>query len=118
MGRRAIADWRRSLPVGHPQAFMDTFLRDMVKQEVWKPPELEPLHGEQRGLTELRWKCGKLPHRIVGYVLAEHQYLMLIGCTHREAYDPPQALDTALVRWKQIQNREASIDEYQLILSR
>jgi hypothetical protein len=117
-GRRAIADWRKALPVGAPRAYLDTFLRDMAKKDEWDPPDFEPLHGEQRGLTELRWKCGKLPHRIIGYVLAEHCYLMLIGCTHRESYDPQNALETALLRRKQIQNNEASYDEYQLVVGR
>lgn len=117
-GRKAIDDWRKGLPIGEPRADLDTFLRDMVKRDRWEPPDLEPLHGAQRGLTELRWKSGKLPHRIFGYQHGEHQYLMLIGCTHREAYDPPDALETVLVRRRQIQNNEAFIDEYKLILSR
>src|SRR6202030_480635 len=116
-GRRAIADWRKGLPVGAPRAYLDTFLRDMAKQDLWESPAFEPLYRELRGLAELRWKCGKLPHRIIGYVLADHQFLMLIGCTHRESYDPQNALETALIRWKQIQDNEASYDEYRLIVS-
>src|SRR5689334_12772475 len=104
-GRAAIEDWRKSIPIGH-RAFLDTFLRNMVKREKLGPPELEPLHGRQSGLTELRWRCGKLPYRIIGYAVSSDQYLMLIGCTHRESYDPQNALETALVRQKQIQNRE------------
>src|ERR1700722_13765601 len=97
-GKRVFEVGRRSLPVAPPRADMDTFLRDMVKLPEWAPPDLEPLHGEQAGLTELRWKSGKLPHRIFGYQLEKHEYLMLIGCTHRETYDPPGALETVLVR--------------------
>ncbi len=117
-GRRAIDDWRKSLPIGPPRADMDTFLRDMVKRDLWEPPDLEPLRGTLHGLTELRWKSGKLPHRIFGYQPGDHEYLMLIGCTHRETYDPPGALETVLVRRRQIQDHEASIDEYRLILNR
>jgi hypothetical protein len=116
-GRRAIADWRKALPIGRERAYLDTFLRDMAKKDTWESPDFEPMHGEQRGLTELRWRCGRLPHRIIGYALAECQYLMLIGCTHRESYDPPNALETALIRRKQIQDGEATYDEYQLIVS-
>lgn len=117
-GRRAIADWRKGLPIGPPRAYLDTFLRDIAKQDEWESPAFEALSGELRGLWELRWKCGKLPHRIFGYVLADHQFVMLIGCTHRESYDPQNALETALIRWRQIQNNEASYDEYQLIVGR
>jgi hypothetical protein len=115
-GRKAIDDWRKALPIGPPRAYLDIFLRDMSKKEIWEPPDFEPLHGPQRGLMELRWKCGKLPHRLVGYVLADHQYVMLIGCTHRESYDPHDALETAVSRHKQIQEREARYAEYQLVL--
>lgn len=117
-GRKAIADWRKSLPMGPPRADLDTFLRDMVKQDVWSSPSFEPLQREQRGLWELRWKCNRLPYRIVGYLPADHEFLMLIGCTHRESYDPQDALETALLRWKQIQNNEAFYDGYQLIVGR
>lgn len=116
-GRHAIDDWRKSIPIGH-RAYLDTFLRTMVTREVWEPPDLEPLRGKQSGLTELRWKCGKLPYRIIGYRLAIHQYVMLIGCTHRESYDPQHALETAVLRRTQIENQEVSYREYQLILSR
>jgi hypothetical protein len=118
-GRKAIDDWRKSLPVGPPQVFLDTFLRDMVKKEVWEPPDLAPLHGKQAGLNELRWKCGNVQHRILGCKVEEHRYLMLLGCTHKgKSYDPPDSLNTVLVRHKQIKDGEASIDEYQLILDR
>lgn len=116
-GRKAIADWRKGLPAGPPRAYLDTFLRDIVKQDVWDSPSFEPLHRELQGLWELRWKCGKLPYRIIGYVPADHQFLMLIGCTHRESYDPQNAPKTASIRWAQIRNNEAFYDEYQLIVS-
>jgi hypothetical protein len=118
-GRRAIDDWRRSLPIGQPRADLDTFLRDMVKKDKWEPPDIEALHGGlYQGLTELRWRSGRLPHRIFGCELGDHEYLMLIGCTHRDTYDPPGALDTVLVRRRQIQDNEACFDEYRLILNR
>jgi hypothetical protein len=116
-GRKAITDWRKALPAGPPRADMDTFLRDMVKQDAWDSPSFEPLSRELLGLWELRWKCGKLPYRIIGYSPADHQFLMLMGCTHRESYDPQNALETAVRRWEQIRGNEASYDEYQLIVS-
>ena len=91
----------------------------MAKKQVWEPPDIEPLRGAPyQGLTELRWKSGRLPHRIFGYYTAPNEYLMLIGCTHRDTYDPPNVFDTVLVRRQQIQNREAYIAEYNLILGR
>lgn len=117
-GRGAIDDWRKSLPIGNPRADLDTFLRDMVKKDKWEPPDITALQGEPyRELTELRWRSGRVPHRIFGYELRDHEYGMLIGCTHRNTYDPPGAWETLLVRKKQIQNNEASFGEYKLILN-
>lgn len=119
VGRLAIVDWRKSLPIGQPRADLDTFLRDMAKKAIWEPPDIEPLHGAPyQGLSELRWKSGRLPHRIFGYQPAPNEYVMLIGCTHRGTYDPPNVFDTVIVRRRQIQNREASIAKYELILNR
>ena len=118
-GRLAITDWRKCLPIGGPRADLDTFLRNMARKEKWESPDIESLKGEPyKGLTELRWRSGRLPHRIFGYELEEHHYLMLVGCTHKDTYDPPGAWDSLLVRRKQIQNQEATYIEYSLIANR
>lgn len=104
--------------MGQPRADLDTFLRDMSKKESWEPPDIAALQGDaHRGLTELRWKSGRVPHRIFGYELKEHEYVMLIGCTHKDTYDPPGVFDTVVARRQQIQTIEACFDEYKLILN-
>ena len=96
---------------------MDAFLAFMVKLETWEYPDIDSLKGDRyKGLTELRWKSGKMPHRILGYQTGAFEYLMLIGCTHNEKkYDPPEAMETARRRREEIQKGEASTSEYKLI---
>jgi hypothetical protein len=116
-GRKAIEDWRKGLPVGLPRADLDTFLRQIAKKDKWEYPDIDGLKGKKyRGLSELRWKSGNVPHRIIGYTQADHLFVMLIGCTHnKKKYDPTDALDTAAKRKKKIEDGEAGTCEYKLI---
>ena len=118
-GRRAIDDWRRRLPIGEPQASLDLFLNNMVKIDQWKvPDDLKQLKGRGAGLTELRWNVGRVPYRIIGYQSGDHEYVMLIGCTHNaNKYNPPNAIETARARKEAIQKGVASRVEYQLLTS-
>ena len=118
MGRRAITDWRRKdVSVGAPRAALDTFLKKIVKTRSWKYPDIDFLKGNRYlGLTELRWKWDGKPYRIFGYQLAEFEYLMLVGCTHdQKKYNPPDALETARRRRKEVEKGKASYCEYPLI---
>jgi hypothetical protein len=120
-GRKAIEDWRKSLPVGEPKAAMDLFLLFMAKKDKWEYPDIDTIKGDSRkGLTELRWKASRVPHRLIGYQIGDHQYLLLIGCTHgdKNKYDPVECLDTAADRRNKIVKGEASICEYTLITNR
>lgn len=111
-GRGAIEDWYKKLPPG-ARADCDTFLKLMVKLKSWeKMPAFKLLGG---GLSELRWKSGGVQYRILGHRLREHEFLMLIGCTHKQKiYDPPDAFQTAKRRLKEISKKEASYREYKL----
>ena len=118
MDRKAIDDWRkRDLVIGGPRADLDTFLKNLVKKREWVYPLIDSLKGERyRGLSELRWKSGRTPHRIFGYQLGEFEYLMLVGCTHnKRKYNPPDAMETAVRRRKEIEQRRATFCEYQLV---
>lgn len=120
-GRKAIEDWRKSLPVGAPKADLDVFLFNLAKKESWEYPDIDSIKGERRrGLTELRWKSGRVPHRLIGYEIGDHEYLLLIGCTHgdKNKYDPTECLDTAADRRDKIAKGEASYCEYPLISNR
>lgn len=98
---------------------MDTFLRILARKNEWEFPDIDSLKGKKyQGLSELRWKSEGVPHRLFGYTIADHQYLLLIGCTHNaKKYDPPDAMETARKRREQINNHEATFVEYRLISS-
>jgi len=91
----------------------------MTKREVWKYPDIDQLRGDQyKAFTELRWKSCKKQHRIFGRQLAGHEYLMIIGCTHKDdVYDPPGVWESLIERNKQIESGEATYIEYSLIVS-
>ena len=114
--RNAIEDWRKGLD---PQARSDadTFLKNMAKSTEWSYPDIQGLRGKKyRGLTELRWVAGNVQHRIIGYQIDDHRYLMLIGCTHKQQrYKPTECLDTAVDRRKNIERGDASYCEYPLL---
>ena len=114
--RKAIEDWRRGM---QPQAKsdFDTFLKNMAKQGEWHYPAIDGLKGKKyKGLSELRWISGNVQHRIIGYTLADHRYVMLIGCTHKQRrYTPTSCLDSAVERRKSIERGEATYSEYSLV---
>ena len=117
--RPAITTWRDSLPVNR-RADFDTFFRMLVKLQTWEHPHLKSLQGRPlRNLYELRWKSQGVPHRVGGYFMSPKEFVMLIGFTHNgKKYDPPAALtETILVRRKQLQAREGSLREYQVLVS-
>jgi hypothetical protein len=120
-GRKAIDDWRKSLPVGQFRADMDYFLKQLAKKTRWEYPDIDTLKGNHlKGLTELRWKSGGIPHRLFGFEIGEFQYLLLIGCTHgdKNKYDPPDARNTAATRRDNIRRGEATYAQYPLISSK
>ena len=123
-GRQAIADFRKQMAQGRFKAALDTFLRTLAKQERWEPPHIKALTGEYSGLSELRWTAGQKEHRIIGYRIddtkdGQHQYVMLISCTHKQRnYIPPNALHTAKKRKAEIEKGVARINEYSLIADR
>ena len=115
--RKAIDDWRKDLPVGLPRADLDNFLKMVAKKDKWEWPDFRWLTGKKyQGLGELRWTSGNVPHRIIGYFRADHEYVMLLGCTHnKKKYSPPDALETAVRRQEQIHYKEATSCEYTLL---
>jgi len=117
--RTAIEDWRKRLePVA--KSDFDTFLKNMAKRAEWHYPDIDGLRGKKyRGLSELRWISGNVQHRVIGYTLSDHHYLMLIGCTHKQRrYTPTSCLDSAAERRKRVERGEACYSEYPLITDR
>lgn len=72
----------------------DDLLDILKKKAEWKYPEFKRLEGS---LGEIRWKCDKVQHRVIGCSWKAPQgYLLLVGCTHKQnIYNPPDAVGTA-----------------------
>ena len=117
--RLAIENWRKGMRPNNKSDF-DTFIKNMAKQAEWHYPAIDALKGKKyRGLSELRWISGDVQHRIIGYTLSDHRFLMLIGCTHKQRrYTPTSCLDSAVDRRKSIERGEARYVEYPLITNR
>jgi hypothetical protein len=80
--------------------------------ELGKVPAFKILGG---GLAELRWQSGGVQYRILGRRIGKNEFLMLVGCTHKQRiYDPPEAFKTAKRRLDEISKKEASYSEYKL----
>jgi hypothetical protein len=121
-GRGVITDWRNDLVSASRKADLDSFLRNMVKNSNWCPPNIKGLHGKHlTGLWELRWRSDNgVPHRIGGYFPDEIGiFVMLIGWTHnKKKYDPPSALETILNRKNFVKTGAATLREYQILTGR
>jgi hypothetical protein len=116
LGNPAITDWRTGLPTAIRKADLDTFLKLQLTKVNWTFPEIRALSGKPwKDLYELRWRSDGVPHRIGGYFAEPRVFVMLIGFTHdARKYDPSETLTTSLKRRKQLQNGEASLNEYKI----
>lgn len=111
-GNNLIAEWYCGIPVGS-RAMFDDLLETMAKVSGWRKPSFKTL-GD--GLGEIRWTYEKKQYRVVGCWWKDPGgYLLLIGCTHKQAiYDPPDAIKTADKRRRGIQfTRTGSVCEHQ-----
>jgi hypothetical protein len=111
--RRAISDWRRNVLSPARRAIFDTFLDRIAKMESWPTEICYPLRGYS-GMRELRWTAEKVEHRIFGY-RGSKVFVMLIGCTHKgKIYDPREAFETMVDRYRKLQTGEGGLSEYEL----
>jgi hypothetical protein len=100
-GNNLIADWYCGISV-ESRAMFDDLLEVLSKKAEWKYPDFKRLDD---GLGEIRWKCDKKQHRVIGCSWKNpNGYLLLIGCTHKQQIDdPPDALETADKRRRGLQ---------------
>ena len=71
----------------------------------WQRPHYRELTGKPQGLGEIRISA-EVEWRLIGRRdEAEDSFTLLIICHHKgKAYTPTNALDTALARWREIEN--------------
>ena len=112
VGNNQIDRWYEDLLI-QEQSDFDEFLKTLGKTEKWGNRDYRPLHCKCIGLGELCFASCKKQHRVIGQFGPNHQYTLLIGCTHKQrVYDPPNAMDTALVRKKSLENRTGSLAKH------
>ena len=93
------------------QADGDLFIKTQRKFRRWEMPAYRSLGG---GIGELRWESENKQHRLLGF-FGDDIWYALIGCKHKQRiYTPPDCLDTARKRKRQIQNNEVVTVEYDL----
>ena len=109
-GRNKIADWYAGLST-QEQADADLFVKTQRRVRRWEMPAYRSLGG---GLGELRWESQDKQQRLLGFFAGDIWYA-LIGCKHKQRiYTPPDCLDTARKRKRQIQNNDVPTVEYDL----
>jgi hypothetical protein len=115
-GRNAITDWYDRL-LSQEQTDFDTMIRILAKTRQWRMPEFRWIKGRPyAGLGEIRFTSERKQHRVVGfYGPRQQQFTMLIGCTHKQnIYNPPNALDTAARRKREIETGDAGVQRHDL----
>jgi hypothetical protein len=107
------------MAAGTFRADLDAFLKVMVKKSAWDAPDFKPMKGKLAKFHELRWFSGKTQHRIIGFLGREREFIMLVGCTHKQnVYKPAEALESVLKRKKQLDLKEATTSEYKVLTDR
>jgi hypothetical protein len=108
-----ISEWYAALS-RQERADTDEFIKDMRGSRDWKLPYYRARLRGTDGLGELRWRSEKKQHRLIGF-LSRDVFYALIGCIHKQqVYKPPDALETAEKRKKQVERGEVNTVEYDL----
>jgi hypothetical protein len=112
--RNAIKDWYDDLSK-QAQADFVTLISQLEVLKDWAMPEFRPLRGRKfKGLGELRFKTEKRNHRVIGFAANNTDYILLIGCFHKEAYTPRDALETAIKRKILVESGEGRMCEHKV----
>ena len=101
-GTNYIERWFKKELTEQQRSDLEELIGVLGKQERWGNPDYKQLKGKYSVLGELRL-FARPPIRLIGYMKGS-EFIFLIGCKHRESYDPIDALDTALSRKKDLEN--------------
>ena len=113
--RNAIKNWFDDISV-QAQADFVTLISQLEVLKDWAMPEFRLLRGKNfKDLGELRFKTEKKQHRIIGFASKEDEYILLIGCFHKDnVYNPRDALETAIKRKRLVKSGEGRICEHKV----
>jgi hypothetical protein len=90
-------------------------VRDLgrIPRVEWHTKQFRYLRGYTAGLAEIKWKWAGREWRALGYFDIEDSFVVVMGCTHAESYDPRNCLETAERRALEAQRREWRIINYE-----
>ena len=76
----------------------------------WPKTQFRPLG---KGVFEIKWKAGTKEFRALGFDRGDY-FVMVIGCTHKQAvYDPHDCLNTANRRKSEVERGEWRIIDFE-----
>lgn len=112
-GVNHIFKWYEDLSPAARVKFDDQ-LDMLAKMQTWQMPEYRPLRGAPfKGLSEIRFKADKRQYRVIGFFKRNcNEYVLLIGCFHKEGYEPPNALQTAIQRKIDIESGKGRVVDH------
>ena len=99
-------------------ANVEALLDILSKKKEWSEPDYKPLQGskyKEFALGEIRLKGDqKIPIRLIGFLdTGAKQFVILMVCRHKDnVYTPPECLDTAHTRYKQLARGVGIIEEH------
>jgi hypothetical protein len=113
-GRNLILKWYSSDLTCGEQARLDSLMAILRKKHVWGYPEFKMLSGQQKGLGEIRLSGDRRAIRLVGFHRpGVAEFILLIGCTKKgRSYEPPNALETAVIRKRQVDEGTGRVCEH------
>jgi hypothetical protein len=105
-----ISEWLKSAPASRA-TFRNRvkYLRKMKRLD-WNKKQFRTL---QKGVAEIKWKCGKKTWRALGFDHGGY-FVLVNGCTHKDGvYDPRDWLETAIRRKGEVERGEWSVEDYE-----
>lgn len=75
-----------------------------LDQSEWRRPSFDNLHGNGKGIGEIRFEAGGLQHRPLGFHIPEkHEFVIVVWATKKGSrWDPRNAIELAQARKQEI----------------
>jgi hypothetical protein len=84
------------------QAIFRSRLRylSQLEQNEWREPTIKTLHGECRGLSEIRFKGDGVEQRPLGFVSGRYEFTLLFWATEKNNRFVPKSACATAIGWK------------------
>ena len=112
-GNNKVVQWIDGLDPNASEAAR-AVLRIMQRKRIWESPDWKRMSGspDLKQLGEIRWETENVQYRVIGR-LDKSEFKAMIECIHKQKrYDPPDALETAEKRWKEIRTGRGRVERH------